>query len=311
MTTVAIVGLGYVGLPTALGMLEVGLRVIGFDVSETRLALIKSQDVDLIAADQDRLGRFLGRPEFTLTTKPRSLTAADLIVVCVPTPVDEHLVPDVTILRGACAAVVEQTRPGQTIVLTSTTYVGSTREMVVEPLAARGLVAGRDVYVVFSPERIDPGNAAHVPEHTPRVVGGVSAECTRRAVEVLGRTSARMHQVSSPEVAEMTKLLENTFRAVNIAFANEFAGLARELDVDPIEVISAAAMLCPIRYIALGKRTAHGFPDAMRAAPPSPSSDGPRYRASATSTKVGHPPPPRTSFPTTALCPYSQKPSIR
>ena len=137
--------------------------------------------------------------------------------------------------------MVDNATVGQTIVLTSTTYVGCTRELLVKPLQARGFEVGRDVFVAFSPERIDPGVEAHAPDSTPRVVGGVTAACTVRAIEVLRHTASTMHSVSSPEAAEMTKLLENTFRAVNIALANEFSDAARELNVDVIEVIQAAA----------------------------------------------------------------------
>ena len=166
---------------------------------------------------------------------------ADAIVVCVPTPIDAHQSPDLRALSGACADVVEHAVAGQTIVLTSTTYVGCTRELIANPLRNKGLEIGQDVFVAFSPERIDPGVEAHAPDRTPRVVGGVTAECTARAIEVLAHTASAIHPVSSPEAAEMTKLVENTFRAVNIALANEFSNAARELDVDVIEVITAAA----------------------------------------------------------------------
>lgn len=239
--TVAVVGMGYVGLPTALALADAGLSVIGCDVSEARLAAIKTQQADLLPADQVRLGTYLGSDHFTLTTEGGALRVADTVLVCVPTPVDPHLVPDLSALRAACESVVTHAVIGQTIVLTSTTYVGCTRDLLIEPLRRRGLVAGRDVFVAFSPERIDPGVASHTPQNTPRVVGGATVECTRQAVEVVGCTSSLVHPVSSPEAAEMTKLLENTFRAVNIALANEFSDIARQLQIDPIEVIRAAS----------------------------------------------------------------------
>ena len=239
--TVAVVGLGYVGLPTALSLAEAGVRVLGLDVSAARIADVHAGRVDLLPADHDRLTHVAGTGLLALGTDPAALAAADAVVVCVPTPVDHHLVPDLTALTAACATVVAHARPGQTLVLTSTTYVGSTRDLLVAPLAARGLVAGRDVAVAFSPERIDPGVADHVPERTPRVIGGVTPDCARRAREVLAPSSASVHTVSSPEAAEMTKLLENTFRAVNIALVNEFAGVARHLGVDIREVVDAAA----------------------------------------------------------------------
>ena len=176
-----------------------------------------------------------------LTTEPSDLFEADTVIICVPTPIDRHFTPDLAALRTACATVVDNVVPGQLIVLTSTTYAGCTRELLVRPLESRGLQVGRDVFVAFSPERVDPGVVEHAPERTPRVLGGVTARCTERAVSVLAHTAASLHVVSSPEIAEMTKLLENSFRAVNIALANEFADAAAELSIDVMEVIAAAA----------------------------------------------------------------------
>jgi UDP-N-acetyl-D-glucosamine dehydrogenase len=240
-SSVAVVGLGYVGLPTTLAFAAAGRQVIGYDVSESRLAAIKAQRVDVLDADRARLRDVLDTDQLALTTEASAIRQAGTVIVCVPTPVDEHLVPDLSALSQACSTVVEYARKGQTIVLTSTTYVGCTRDFLVHPLQQRGLVVGTDVFVAFSPERIDPGNPAHLPEHTPRVVGGVTEECTRRAMVVLTDSALAVHAVSSPEAAELTKLLENTFRAVNIAFANEFSDVAREFGVDIMEVITAAS----------------------------------------------------------------------
>ena len=178
---VAVVGLGYVGLPTALVLAESGASVLGCDVSRERLDAIATGAVDILNSDRMRLRRHLGN-RLTLTEQAAGLEFADTVIICVPTPLDEHLVPDLRALTSACAMVVAQAGPGQLIVLTSTSYVGTTRDLLITPLAARGLVAGRDVWVVFSPERIDPGNPAHRPELTPRVVGGVSEGCLDRAV---------------------------------------------------------------------------------------------------------------------------------
>lgn len=238
---VAIVGLGYVGLPTALSFSAAGLRVLGIDASEARVSAIREARVDLSHLDRERLGVALGDDSFTLTGQAGRLAEAATVIVCVPTPVDDYLLPDLTILRSACRTVVEHAVPGQVLMLTSTTYVGSTRDLLVAPLAARGLVAGRDIYVTFSPERIDPGNDMHAHEDVPRVVGGVTAECTARGVKALSGYARSLHPVSSAEAAEMTKLLENTFRAVNIAMINEFADASRVLDLDVMEVIRAAS----------------------------------------------------------------------
>ncbi|RZT16239.1 nucleotide sugar dehydrogenase [Mycobacterium sp. BK558] len=238
---IAVVGLGYVGLPTALSLADHGARIIGHDVSETRLADVKSGQVDLLERDHQRLTHHLLGDSLRLTTEPAAIAEADAVVVCVPTPIDAHQSPDLRALSGASATVVDHAVAGQTIVVTSTTYVGCTRELIATPLRDRGFEVGADVFVAFSPERIDPGVEAHAPDLTPRVVGGITAECTARAIEVLAHTAGAIHPVSSPEAAEMTKLVENTFRAVNIALANEFSDAAKELGVDVIEVIDAAA----------------------------------------------------------------------
>ncbi|MEW2154530.1 nucleotide sugar dehydrogenase [Streptomyces sp. NPDC007189] len=238
---VAVVGLGYVGLPTALALLAAGNDVVGIDVSETRLAAIRSGDVDLLPSDHDRLAAHQDDPRFTLTADPAAIQRARTVLVCVPTPVDRHLVPDLNALSAACAAVVAHAVPGQLIMLTSTTYVGTTRELLVEPLTARGFRVGTDVFVAFSPERIDPGNAHHAQDATPRVAGGTNELTNRLAEAVLQRTAPAVHLLPSTEQAEMTKLWENTFRAVNIALANEFAEDCRVLGLEPMPIIEAAA----------------------------------------------------------------------
>lgn len=241
LASIAVVGLGYVGLPTSIGLAEQGIRVIGVDVSERRLQDVREGTVDLAGPERERLRSALDVGGMTLTADPRALQAADAVVICVPTPVDEHHRPDLRFIRAACTTVVEQACRDQTIVLTSTTYVGTTRELLIQPLAERGLRAGREVYVAFSPERIDPGNRRFAQEDVARVVGGATTKCARAAAAVVGGVAARVHVVSSPEAAEMTKLYENTFRAVNIAFANEMAGASRCYGLDPIEITRAAA----------------------------------------------------------------------
>ncbi|GAB4080172.1 nucleotide sugar dehydrogenase [Modestobacter muralis] len=241
IATVAVVGMGYVGLPTALALHRQGIGVIGLDVSQTRLSAIRSRQVDLLPTDLGRLAAALEDPGFRVTDDADELAEADAVIICVPTPVDAHLNPDLQALAGACAAVVARARPGQVLVLTSTTYVGCTRDLLVTPLAERGLRAGEDVFVAFSPERIDPGIAEHEHTTTPRVLGGVTPECAQWASDVVGLLTESVHLVSSAEAAELTKLYENTFRAVTLALANEFAGICRSLDLDPVEVTRAAA----------------------------------------------------------------------
>jgi nucleotide sugar dehydrogenase len=237
---VAIVGLGYVGLPTALAYHHAGSSVLALDISERRLATIRSRGADLLEDDRERLEEAFLSDDFAITADPSMLARAAAVIVCVPTPVDAHLVPDLTILASASAMVVANAAPGQLLMLTSTTYVGCTEDMLVRPLLDRGMVPGRDVFVAFSPERIDPGNATVAHEDVPRVLGAATEACAEVADDLLGRY-ARVHRVPSLAAAEMTKLLENTFRAVNIALANEFSDICRTMDIDVADVIDAAA----------------------------------------------------------------------
>lgn len=237
---VVIVGLGYVGLPTALALLGGASQITGYDISDDRLRAIESGDVDLSDLDRARLAKARSDESFQLTTDTAALDTADAVIICVPTPVDEHHVPDLVALRSACQTVVAHAQPRQTIILTSTSFVGTTRQLLVEPLQQRGLTVGSDVYVAFSPERIDPGNHDHVQRETPRVVGGISPECSEQAARVIGALTDSVYLVSSPEAAELTKLYENIFRAVTLALANEFSDVCATLGLDPIEVTLAA-----------------------------------------------------------------------
>ena len=176
-----------------------------------------------------------------LTRSADAIATANAVIVCVPTPIDDHHVPDLRALSAAARTVCRHARRGQAIILTSTAYVGSTRELIAAPLRARGLEVGRDICVAFSPERIDPANAAYPQELVPRVIGAVSERCAERAEAVIGLVAPATTRVSSPEAAEMTKLYENVFRAVNISLANELADACRELSLSPREVIGAAA----------------------------------------------------------------------
>ncbi|NRI65447.1 MULTISPECIES: nucleotide sugar dehydrogenase [Rhodococcus] len=238
---VAIVGLGYVGLPTALAFHTAGARVLGIDVSTERLVAIDQKNVDLLETDRLRLAVAVDDPAFETTTDTDRLREAAAVIVCVPTPVDQHLTPDLQALGAACSTVVDHAVTGQVLMLTSTSYVGCTRDLLIDPLTDRDLPVGSAVFVAFSPERIDPGNDRFSHEEVPRVIGGATPACTDAASSVLLRYTTRLHRVDSPEVAEATKLFENTFRAVNIALANEFAEICLTLDIDVMNVIAAAA----------------------------------------------------------------------
>ena len=239
-SAVAIVGLGYVGLPTAVALHGRCKRIIGVDASQRRLGEVAAARADLSGPDRIELEAALGDGSLELTSDPAAAGQADAVIICVPTPVDASYAPDLTAMRAACASVVEHARPGQTLILTSTTYAGTTRELLAGPLAERGLVAGSDVFVAFSPERIDPGNYDHLQRETPRVVGGITGECTSRAAAVISQLTDSVYMLSSPEAAEATKLYENIFRAVTLALANEFADACGTLGLDPVEITLAA-----------------------------------------------------------------------
>ncbi|MCW3009252.1 MAG: nucleotide sugar dehydrogenase [Solirubrobacterales bacterium] len=246
---VAVVGLGYVGLPTSLALNSAGLTVIGIDVSQRRLDAIAAADVDLLERDLVRLRASQRVDRLRLSVDPAAMAEADAVIIAVPTPVDEQMRPDLRAVESACAATVEHARAGQTIILTSTTYVGTTRELLIEPLERRGLVVGEDVHVAFAPERILPGEASVEQTETPRVLGGATPACTRAAARVLAPTAKQLHLVSSTEAAELTKLHENTFRAVNLAFANEMAAVAMHHGIHPVEIVEAAGTK-PYGYLA-------------------------------------------------------------
>jgi UDP-N-acetyl-D-glucosamine dehydrogenase len=239
---VAVIGLGYVGLPQAMGMAEAGFRVTGIDVSPERVALLRDgqsyvEDVRVARLRAAiKAGRFEARSDFS------ALAAADVVTICVPTPLSKTKDPDVSYIRAATAEIVRHLRRGQLIILESTTYPGTTQEIIRPALESTGLVVGRDIFLAFSPERIDPGNrGGYTVGNTPKVVGGVSPRCTRLAAAFYRQFVARVVPVSTPQAAEMAKLLENTFRSINIALVNELAMMCDALGVDVWEVIDAAA----------------------------------------------------------------------
>lgn len=238
--TVAVIGLGYVGLPTALALTAQQVPAIGVDLDPQRRRAITDQLVDLAPADRRRLAAARDADLLGISGDVAEIDAAETVIICVPTPVDADRAPDPTLLRDACRQVIERVRPGQTVILTSTSSVGTTESLLAAPLRARGHVIGEDVFVAFSPERIDPGNTTHVQRETPRVVGGVTGECALRAGRVVGAMADSVYLVGSPEAAELTKLYENIFRAVSLALANEFADVCGYLGLDPIEVTLAA-----------------------------------------------------------------------
>jgi nucleotide sugar dehydrogenase len=239
---VAVVGLGHMGLPSAIALRRAGVRIVGVDTSASRLSEIRGGRADIPRADWEYLRAHMGEEDFELTGEFDAINAADAVLICVATTVDRRGVAITEPLRRTCAAVVEHARPGQTLVLTSSTYVGSTRELLVEPLSERGLRVGEDVFVAFSAERTDAGVAGHQGPVTPRVLGAVTETCFGHAAELIAPLcDDELQRVSSPAAAEMVKLYESSFRAVNIALAFEMADACRTHALDPIEITDAAA----------------------------------------------------------------------
>jgi UDP-N-acetyl-D-glucosamine dehydrogenase len=214
---IAIVGLGHAGLTTALAFHAAGRSVLGIDVSTERLIAVGAGLVNLNASDRERLNAALTDDRFQLTADPAGLPEARSVVICVPTHVNEYFAPDLSAVQAACSVVAEHARPGQLLMLTSTTYVGCTRDLLVRPLTEAGMEVGTDVFVAFSAEEIDPDSPQVEQEAAPRVVAGATPECTERAVATLRAYATNMHAVPSLAIAEMTKLLENTFRAMTDA----------------------------------------------------------------------------------------------
>ncbi|MEQ8329581.1 MAG: nucleotide sugar dehydrogenase [Longimicrobiales bacterium] len=238
--TLGIIGLGYVGLPLAVEAGKGGLNILGFDISQKVVDGVNAgrshiQDTD--AADIQAL-RQAGRLE--ATTDMSRLAECDTISICVPTPLSKTRDPDVSYILAASDAVASALRPGQLVVLESTTYPGTTRELLLPTLERTGLKVGEDFYLCFSPERVDPGNPTWHTKNTPKVIGGVTPTCTAAGVAVYERIVDTMVPVSSTEAAELTKILENTFRSVNIGMVNETAIIADRLGVNIWEVIEAA-----------------------------------------------------------------------
>ena len=238
---VGVLGLGYVGLTEALELARAGFAVTGFDIDPERVAAVqagRSYLVDIADAD---LARMVDSGTLVATSDFQRLAEQDVLLICVPTPLSKSKAPDLSFIISAIDAIRPHLRPGQLVVLESTTYPGTTSEVVRPALETSGLEAGRDFHLCFSPERINPGDKAHPPASIPRVVGGVSPACAGLAARFYRHIAPDVLTVSTPEAAEMVKLLENTFRAVNIGLVNEIALMCRSLAINVWEVIDAAA----------------------------------------------------------------------
>jgi UDP-N-acetyl-D-glucosamine dehydrogenase len=239
--TFGIVGLGYVGLPLAVELGRAGFKVLGYDITPRVVDGLnsgKSHIKDVSDADVAELRK---SGHFEATTDASRLSEADAISICVPTPLSKYKDPDVSFIVAATDAIKNSLRRGQVIILESTTYPGTTREIMLPSLESTGLKVGEDFFLAFSPERVDPGNPKFGTKNTPKVVGGITPDCHRVACAMYAPAIDTLVPVSTTEAAELVKLLENTFRSVNIGLVNEMAIVCDKLGVDVWEVIEAAA----------------------------------------------------------------------
>jgi len=238
---VGVVGLGYVGLPLVLAYASAGHRTIGVDIDQKKTDAINAGHSYIKHIGADSIQRAVANKLLTATTDFQHLREVDAIILCVPTPLDRHFEPDLSYVIATIEAVVPHLQPGQTISLESTTYPGTTEEELVSRIEAAGFTVGKDIFVVYSPEREDPGNPEYAATNIPKVVGGHTAACSQAGQALYGSVFDAVVPVSSTQVAELTKLLENIYRAVNIGLVNELKIVAHKMGIDIWEVIHAAS----------------------------------------------------------------------
>jgi len=239
MTTVGVIGLGYVGLPLAVAFAREGHEVVAIDVDTRKVAAINAGESYIEDVPSELLREVAAR--LHASTRYADLAKADAVLICVPTPLTPNREPDLGPLMDSTRALADVLQAGQLVVLESTTYPGTTRGRVLPLLEESGLAAGRDFHLAFSPERVDPGRTDYTLRNTPKVIGGLTETCAQRAHELYGLICDELVPVSTPEAAELTKLLENIFRSVNIALVNELAMLTDRMGIDIWEVVEAAA----------------------------------------------------------------------
>lgn len=245
---VAVIGLGYVGLPLAVGFAEKGIKVVGLDTDPNKISSIVSAEDSIVGIHSERIVNVCtgNAPSLTFTTDYDALKKVDVAIICVPTPLKDGIVPDLSFVELAAKEISKRLHDGMLIVLESTTYPGTTEELLLDLFESgassnASLKLGKNYFLSFSPERIDPGRTDYTIENTPKVVGGVTDNCTEVTTDLYRILVNSVVQVSSPKAAEMVKLLENTYRSVNIGLANEFALICDALGVDVWEVIEAAS----------------------------------------------------------------------
>lgn len=238
---IAVVGLGYVGLPLAMTFADAGLSAIGVDVDQSKIDAIHAGTSYIEDVTSDHVALHVREGRFAGTTDFSDVATAEAIIIAVPTPLNRNREPDLSLVEAATRSIAPHIQPGQLVVLESTTYPGTTRELMLPILEATGMHAGVDFYLAYSPERVDPGNETWQTHNTPKVMGGITPACTEKVVALYSRAIERVHAVTTPEAAELTKLFENIFRSVNIALVNELAMLCDRMGIDIWEVVDAAA----------------------------------------------------------------------
>jgi UDP-N-acetyl-D-glucosamine dehydrogenase len=239
--TVGIIGLGYVGLPLAIAFAQAGLKVLGFDIQQKRADLVNKGQSYIADVDNYSLATVIDCGHLEATTDQSRISEVDAICICVPTPLTPDKEPDLSYVTRESEELSEHLQPGQLVVLESTTYPGTTREVVLPILERSGLKAGQDFYLAYSPERIDPGNKKYGISNTPKIVGGIDSQSTKLTELLYCQVADAVVPVSCPEVAEMAKIFENVFRNVNIALVNELSQLCEKMGISVWEIIDAAA----------------------------------------------------------------------
>jgi len=238
---IAVIGLGYVGLPLAVEKAKAGFQVVGIERKKERVDKVNQGENYIPDILADDLAEVVSQGKLWATQEFSVISDVDVITVCVPTPLDKNKQPDTSYIEGVVDQSLPFLHPGQLIVLESTTYPGTTEEVILPRVESQGLKVGQDIFLAFSPERVDPGNKRYKTKNTPKVVGGVTPACTKVAKALYEQVlEGEVFPVSSPRVAEMTKLLENVFRIVNISLVNELALLCEKMEIDIWEVIEAA-----------------------------------------------------------------------
>lgn len=236
-----VVGLGYVGLPLAVEFARAGIRTIGVDISKPKVDMVNRGESYIGDVEGDALAEAVGKGLLTATTDFEALREMDTINICVPTPLRKTKDPDISYIVAAVQEIKKTLHEGQLIILESTTYPGTTEEVILPHLEENGMRPGKDFFLAFSPERVDPGNETYTTRNIPKVVGGITPECTRMAILLYETAGMNTVQVSNAKVAETVKLLENTFRSVNIGLVNEIALMCHKMGINVWEVIDAAS----------------------------------------------------------------------